>query len=343
MVARACGAKTARFVTNGTTGANNIAMQALVTRGDVVLADRNCHRSIHTALMQADARICYLPAYKLNEHSIYGAVPLREVKRTLLQFKRAGEIDRVGLIALTNRTFDGIVYDPTKVMMECLAIAPHVRFLWDEAWSAFASFHPLYRLRTAMEATKIIEATFADSDYAARFKAYEAGFGAEAWEDEERVLNTQLLADPEKARVRVYANQSMHKTWTALRPLSLILIRDQDHDEERLTDAYHTHTTTSPNYPLLISGDIGRRQAALEGYKLDQELLENAILLRRELNSPLLKKYFPVVNCVPKEFRESTADLYYEKTTLSKLEKDWRTDEFVQTRRASRWTLARPG
>lgn len=336
-LARAFGAKHSRLVLSGTTGANKIVMQALVTRGDVVLADRNCHKSIHNALMQADARVTYLEANKLDDHSIYGGVSMRELKRILLQYKRAGEIERVRVIALTNCTFDGIVYDPTKVMMECLAIAPHLVFLWDEAWFAFARFHHLYRSRTAMQGAKNLEEKFADSDYAALHKVFAAGFGAEAWEDEERVLDTPLLPDPAEARVRVYATQSMHKTLTALRGVSLIHIHDQDHDDERFNDAYLTQTTTSPSYLQLISADIGRRQAELEGHKLVQEQLENAVFVRQALNLPLLKKYVSVVDVVPGEFRQSSEDAYFEKTTLSKLGKAWRTDEFIQD--PSRLTL----
>ena len=81
---------------------------------------------------------------------MYGAVPLREIKRQLLAFRRAGKLDRVKMLLLTNCTFDGIVYDVGRVMEECLAIKPDLVFLWDEAWFAFASFHPIYRPRTAM-------------------------------------------------------------------------------------------------------------------------------------------------------------------------------------------------
>ena len=54
------------------------------------------------------------------------------------------------MLMLTNCTFDGIVYDVQRVMEECLAIKPDLVFLWDEAWFAFARFHPVYRPRTAM-------------------------------------------------------------------------------------------------------------------------------------------------------------------------------------------------
>jgi arginine/lysine/ornithine decarboxylase len=66
------------------------------------------------------------------------------------------------MLALTNCTFDGIVYDVERVMEECLAIKPDLVFLWDEAWFAFARFHPLYRQRTAMAVTQRLRHRFGD-------------------------------------------------------------------------------------------------------------------------------------------------------------------------------------
>jgi len=73
---------------------------------------------------------------------MYGAVPVREIKAKLLALRAAGKLDRVKMLMLTNCTFDGVVYDVTRVMGECLAIKPDLVFLWDEAWWAFARFHP---------------------------------------------------------------------------------------------------------------------------------------------------------------------------------------------------------
>ena len=87
---------------------------------------------------------------------MYGAVPLREIKSQLLALRRAGKLDRVKMLLLTNCTFDGIVYDVQRVMQECLAIKPDLMFLWDEAWFAFARFHPVYRPRTAMRAARTL-------------------------------------------------------------------------------------------------------------------------------------------------------------------------------------------
>ena len=124
--------------------------------GDIVLVDRNCHQSHHYGLMLAGAMVTYLDAYPLNKYSMYGAVPLREIKRQLLALRRAGKLDRVKMLLLTNCTFDGIVYDVGRVMEECLAIKPDLVFLWDEAWFAFARFHPVYRPRTAMRAARTL-------------------------------------------------------------------------------------------------------------------------------------------------------------------------------------------
>ena len=71
-------------------------------------------------------------------------------------------------------------------------------------------------------------------------------------------------------RIRVYATQSTHKTLTALRQGSMIHVFDQDfqHNEEAFHEAYMTHTSTSPNYQILASLDVGRRQVELEGFEL---------------------------------------------------------------------------
>ena len=55
---------------------------------------------------------------------MYGAVPLRDIKEKLLMYRKAGKLDKVKMLLLTNCTFDGIVYNVEKIMEECLAIKP---------------------------------------------------------------------------------------------------------------------------------------------------------------------------------------------------------------------------
>src|SRR5207244_5027896 len=103
---------------------------------------------------------------------MYGAVPLTEIKRQLLALRRAGKLDRVKMLMLTNCTFDGIVYDAGRVMEECLAIKPDLVFLWDEAWFAFARFHPVYRPRTAMRAARTLAERLRSPEYRAEYSRH---------------------------------------------------------------------------------------------------------------------------------------------------------------------------
>ncbi|WP_202760034.1 aminotransferase class I/II-fold pyridoxal phosphate-dependent enzyme [Delftia acidovorans] len=332
--ARAFGARRTYFATNGTSTCNKIVVQALVRPDDIVLVDRNCHKSHHYGLVLAGAQVAYLDSYPLDQYSMYGAVPLRHIKETLLGFRRAGTLERVRMVLLTNCTFDGIVYDVERVMTECLAIKPDLVFLWDEAWFAFARCHPIYRPRTAMASAAKLCETFKDPAYARRHTEFAASID---WEDDQQLLETRLIPDPAKARIRVYATHSTHKTLTALRQGSMIHIWDQDFKdkaEESFHEAYMTHTSTSPNYQILASLDVGRRQVELEGYELIQRQLELAMSLREQvLHHPLLRRYFRFLrigDLVPLAYRESGVDNYYnDETGWDNLEVAWRSDEFV--------------
>jgi arginine decarboxylase len=328
------GSRHTYFVTNGTSTANKIVVQALVRPGDIVLVDRNCHQSHHYGLVQAGAHVTYLEPYALDEYSIYGAVPLREIKRCLLAFRRAGKLDRVKLLMLTNCTFDGLIYDVERVMEECLAIKPDLAFLWDEAWFAFARFHPVYRGRTAMASAEKLLARLCDPDFRGRHAAFAEEI-EQSPRDDEALLDRRLIPDPERTRVRVYATQSTHKTLTSLRQGSMIHVFDQDFNqrvEESFHEAYMAHTSTSPNYQILASLDIGRRQAALEGFELVQKQVECASILREAIdNHPLLGRFMrclTTADLIPVEYRPSKIDRPL-RAGLAEMVRAWSVDEFV--------------
>ena len=332
LAARAFGAQHTYFVTNGTSTANKIVLQSIVKPGEIVLVDRNCHKSHHYGLMLAGAHVNYLDAYSVDHYSIYGGVPLRTIKQQLLDYRRAGRLDEVKIVALTNCTFDGIVYDVERVMEECLAIKPDLVFLWDEAWFAFARFHPTYRGRTAMATAARLQQRYRDPAYRERYAAQ----AAELSEADDSVwLEARLLPDPDKVRVRVYATQSTHKTLTALRQGSMIHIHDQDfgyRNEEAFREAYMTHTSTSPNYQILASLDMGRRQVELEGFELVQKQVELAMVLRETVEThPLLGRYFHVLSTtdlIPSEYRQSGFECPV-RADLQERQEAWADDEFV--------------
>jgi len=328
MASDAYGSLNTFFVTNGTSTANKIVMQALVKPGDVVLIDRDCHKSHHYGLVLAGAYPVYLDSYPIEEYSMYGAVPLEQIKTKLLQLKEAGRLAKVKMLLLTNCTFDGIVYNVERVMEEVLAIKPDMFFLWDEAWFAFAGFAYNYKQRTAMFTAKKL------------YKKYKSTKYREQYNEHVKGLNNgdqSLLPDPDKVKIRVYATQSTHKTLSSFRQGSMIHIWDEDFrrkSENTFLEAYMTHTSTSPNYQMLASLDIGRRQVQLEGFELVENSIEMAMVLRAKINdTPQLSKYFDVLTVqdfIPNKFRQTGLKEYYTKADgWNRMDEAWEKDEFV--------------
>jgi arginine decarboxylase len=326
--AKAYGAEHTFFVTNGTSTANKIVQQALIKPGDVVLVDRDCHKSHHYGLVLAGAFPAYLDSYPIQEHSMYGAVPLKVIKDKLIALSKAGRLDKVKMLLLTNCTFDGLVYNVEKVMEEVLAIKPDMVFMWDEAWFAFASFTYTYKQRTGMYVAQKLFHKYRSEEYRRAYKKHIAGL---------RPGEIPSMPDPEKVKIRVYATQSTHKTLSSFRQGSMIHIWDEEYSRrvaDNFQEAYMTHTTTSANYQILASLDAGRRQVELEGYELVEKSIEMAMVLRSKIQDhPKLSKYFHILNVhdlIPKEYRKCGDSEYYTvKDGWDRMEESWEKDEFV--------------
>ena len=336
LAARAFGARQTFFATNGTSTCNKIVVQALTKPGDIVLIDRDCHKSHHYGMVLAGCEVIYLDSYPLNKYSMYGAVPLEEIKHTLLELKQEGKLDRVKMLLLTNCTFDGLIYNVKRIMQECLAIKPDLVFLWDEAWFAFARFGPTYRQRTGMHCAQLLRDRYRSNSYRKKYTKYLEELKKIDANDIEALSKMPLLPDPDQVRVRVYSTQSTHKTLTSLRQGSMIHIYDQDYNgkaEESFHEAYMTHTSTSPNYQILASLDIGRRQVELEGFELVQKQVEMATVLRRQIEkNSLLNKYFKVLGInemIPPQYRHSDNEYYDSEHNWNDIWSAWANDEFV--------------
>lgn len=323
------------FATNGTSTANKIVVQTLTRPGDIVLIDRNCHKSHHYGLVLAGANPLYLDAYPLESLAVYGAVSLKTIKKALLDLEAVGQLHRVRMLLLTNCTFDGVVYNPRRVMEEVLAIKPDICFLWDEAWYAFATAVPWARQRTAMVSAQQLEEMFASERYREEFAAWQESMRSV---DREQWVTHRLMADPDKARVRVYATHSTHKSLSALRQASMIHIRDQDFNalaRDSFGEAFLTHTSTSPNQQLLASLDLARRQVDIEGFLMVRNAYNMALTFRHRVRTdPAIRKWFTIIDesdLIPEEFRASKVQSYRE-VGLGEMEAwnaAWRSDEFV--------------
>jgi len=309
MAARAFGADHVFFVTNGTSTSNKMVHQALVAPGDIVILDRNCHKSHHYGLVLAGGQPLYVEAYPMTEYSMYGAVPLKSIKQALLELRDEGRLDRARMVDLTNCTFDGHIYNVRRVMEECLAIKPDLIFLWDEAWFGFAHWSPFLRPRTAMGAAADIEEWLRSPVSIEAFEKQQAVLGKNP--SRATLLDTRLIPDPRQVRLRVYQTNSTHKSMSSIRQGSMVLVKDVDfaNVEAQFHEAVFTHASTSPNQQIIASLDVARRQMELEGYGLVWNAIQIALDIRKEVAShPSISKYFSILGAdkmVPAEYRES--------------------------------------
>jgi arginine decarboxylase len=277
--------------------------------GDIAIVDRNCHKSHHYGMVLAGAQPLYVEAFPMTEYSMYGAVPLRSIKQALLNLKADGRLHRAKMVDLTNCTFDGHIYNTRRVMEECLAIKPDLIFLWDEAWFGFARFSPFLRPRTAMGAANAIEAWLHDPKSVSEYEKQKTELGANPSDD--TLLKTRLIPDPRKVKLRVYQTHSTHKSMSALRQGSMLLVKDVEFHsvEQQFKEAVFTHASTSPNQQLIASLDVARRQMELEGYGLVHNAIDIALAIRQAVaQHALISKYFHILGAdkmVPAAYRES--------------------------------------
>ncbi|BCF99857.1 hypothetical protein PPGU19_044260 [Paraburkholderia sp. PGU19] len=147
------GADQTYFVLNGTSTSNKIVTGAVLKRGDLVLFDRNNHKSLHQgALVQAGAIPIFLPTSR-NAFGMIGAVDwqawdedyLREQIRNspLVEDRERSNAERpFRLACIQLATYDGTIYNVRKVLEKIGHLCDYV--LWDEAWIGYNAFHPLF-------------------------------------------------------------------------------------------------------------------------------------------------------------------------------------------------------
>ncbi len=259
MAAKAFGANRTFFATNGTSTANKVIFQTLLTPGDKLLLDRNCHKSVHHGVVLSGALPVYLDSSINPEFGIFGPVP----KATLLQAME--EHPNAKALVLTSCTYDGLCYDLKPIIAK--AHAKGIKVIIDEAWFGHARFHPAFR-PTALEC------------------------GAD------------------------YATQSTHKVLSAFSQASMIHVNDPEFDEHAFRENFNMHASTSPQYSMIASLDVGRRQASMEGYKLLARSLEICNDLRAGINATKVFRALTLKELLPASVRKDGVRLDPTKLTI---------------------------
>src|SRR5690349_25063518 len=184
-----------------------------------------------------------------------------------------------------------------------------------------------------MGAANDIEAWLRDPKSVTEYEKQQTELGENPTDDV--LLNTRLIPDPRKVKLRVYQTNSTHKSMSALRQGSMLFVKDVEFHsvEAQFHEAVFTHASTSPNQQLIASLDVARRQMELEGYGLVHNAIEVALAIRQAVAAhPLISKYFEVLpahKMVPAEFRQSGfTDFLDPSTDWAKVRQSMQEDEF---------------
>ncbi|HUX64507.1 arginine/lysine/ornithine decarboxylase [Sulfuricella sp.] len=237
------------FVTNGTSTSNKMVWHSTVAPGDVVVVDRNCHKSILHAIIMTGAVPVFLTPTR-NHYGIIGPIPLEEFRPENIRKKieanpfARGVTTKPRVLTLTQSTYDGILYnvETLKEMLDGEIDTLH----FDEAWLPHATFHDFYQGMHAIG------------------------------KDRPRCKDSMI-----------FATQSTHKMLAGLSQASQILIQDSEArklDRDVFNEAYLMHTSTSPQYAIIASCDVAA--AMMEppgGTALVEESILEALDFRRAM------------------------------------------------------------
>ena len=132
------------FVTNGSSTSNKIILQTLLRKGDKVIIDRNCHKSVHYGILQSASFPIYLSSILNPKYGIFAPPSLADIKQAIEQNSDAK------LLVLTGCTYDGLLSDLKQVVD--FAHQHGIKVFIDEAWFAYSLFHPSLRYYSAIHA-----------------------------------------------------------------------------------------------------------------------------------------------------------------------------------------------
>ncbi|HEU0219953.1 MAG TPA: arginine/lysine/ornithine decarboxylase [Gallionella sp.] len=237
------------FVTNGTSTSNKIVWHSTVAPDDVVVVDRNCHKSILHAIMMTGAVPVFLMPTR-NHYGIIGPIPKSEFEPQSIQRKIDAnpfikdKTRKPRILTITQSTYDGIVYnvEMLKEMLDGRIDTLH----FDEAWLPHAAFHDFYKDMHAIGRDR-----------------------------------------PRAQESMIFATQSTHKLLAGLSQASQILVREPQHrklNSHVFNEAYLMHTSTSPQYAIIASCDVAA--AMMEppgGTALVEESIAEAMDFRRAM------------------------------------------------------------
>jgi len=113
-----------------------------------------------------------------------------------------------------------------------------------------------------------------------------------------------------------YATQSTHKVLSAFSQAAMIHVNDPAFNEHIFRENFNMHTSTSPQYSMIASLDVARKQAVMEGYKLLSRTLSLSIELRQQINSTGVFRVLELEDLLPEEVRNDNIQVDPTKVTV---------------------------
>ena len=240
------------FVTNGTSTSNKMVWHHTVAPGDVVVVDRNCHKSILHAIIMTGSIPVFLKPTR-NHFGIIGPIPREEFSPEAIKAKiRANpllqQVDadavRPRVLTVTQSTYDGVLYNTETIKGLLDGYIDTLHF--DEAWLPHAAFHPMYGSFHAMGRRR-----------------------------------------PRPQEALVFSTQSTHKLLAGISQASHVLVQDSQNrklDRHLFNEAYLMHTSTSPQYAIIASCDVAAAMMEPPGGKaLVEESIFESLDFRRAM------------------------------------------------------------
>jgi len=124
-----------------------------------------------------------------------------------------------------------------------------------------------------------------------------------------------------------YATQSTHKVLSAFSQASMIHVNDPGFNEHIFRENFNMHTSTSPQYSMIASLDVARKQAVMEGYKLLARTLSLSTELRHQIDSTGVFRALELEDLLPDEVRNDNIQLDPTKVTVDISECGYTVDE----------------
>ena len=255
------------YVTNGTSTSNKAMLMTLLKPGETVLVDRNCHKSVHHAIVMAGAVPRYLPARWNARLGVWGPVALKDI---------SAELEKENpprLLILTTCTYEGVLYPVWEVARRCERAG--VLFYADEAWAAYLNFHPYYTRQDPL--------TGETMRYNAVNEACGAHFAVQSTHKTMAAFSQASMIHV-STRFKALLEEDATPQYRWLRRRFALhghgSYEKFTHDLREFLRYWHS---TSPHYPFLATLDIAGVQMRLEGLKVLDERLKWVAAFRRRV------------------------------------------------------------